>query len=670
MHTVLIANRGEIAVRVARACRDAGLRSVAVYADPDRDALHVRTADEAFALGGSTPGESYLDAGKLLDVAARAGADAVHPGYGFLSENADFAQAVIDAGLTWIGPTPQAIRDLGDKVTARHIALRVGAPLVPGTSEPVAGSEEVVAFAREHGLPVAIKAAFGGGGRGLKVARTLAEIPELFDSAVREAVTAFGRGECFVERYLDRPRHVEAQVLADQHGTVIVVGTRDCSLQRRYQKLVEEAPAPFLTDDQRDRIHTAARAICVEAGYHGAGTVEFLVGQDGSVSFLEVNTRLQVEHPVSEETSGIDLVREQFRIADGEKLLVTEDLPPRGHSIEFRINGEDPGRGFLPAPGTLTRFVPPAGPGVRVDAGVEAGSVISGSFDSLLAKIIVTGADRQQAIERSRRALAEFRIEGMATVLPFHRAVLDDPAFTAADGAFDVHTRWIETEFVNTIEPYAGESAADGRTGDPRQEIVAEVNGRRVTVTLPAEFAAPRGPAAGRPAPKRGRSSHAAPAAGGNAVLAPMQGTVVKVAVAVGDQVSAGDVVAVVEAMKMENPIAAHRDGVITSVGVEVGASVTCRRRGRRDRRGGHRLSRRRVTRASLAGMERVRPRLHQKPVGSEQRRAAGNDSDHSDDRYLLNGESHGTNTSDSTADRSWVADRGRTGGPGDLRQP
>jgi len=575
VHTVLIANRGEIAVRVARACRDAGLRSVAVYADPDRDALHVRTADEAFALGGSTPGESYLDAGKLLDVAARAGADAVHPGYGFLSENADFAQAVIDAGLTWIGPTPQAIRDLGDKVTARHIALRVGAPLVPGTSEPVAGSAEVVAFAREHGLPVAIKAAFGGGGRGLKVARTLAEIPELFDSAVREAVTAFGRGECFVERYLDRPRHVEAQVLADQHGTVIVVGTRDCSLQRRYQKLVEEAPAPFLTDDQRNRIHSAARAICVEAGYHGAGTVEFLVGQDGSVSFLEVNTRLQVEHPVSEETSGIDLVREQFRIADGEKLLLTEDPPPRGHSIEFRINGEDPGRGFLPAPGKLTRFVPPAGPGVRVDAGVEAGSVISGSFDSLLAKIIVTGADRQQAIERSRRALAEFRIEGMATVLPFHRAVLDEPAFTAADGAFEVHTRWIETEFVNTIEPYAGDIAADGGTSDARQEIVAEVNGRRVTVTLPAEFAAPRGPAATRTTARRGRSTHAAPAASGNAVLAPMQGTVVKVAVAVGDQVSAGDVVAVVEAMKMENPIAAHRDGVVTSIGVEAGSSVT-----------------------------------------------------------------------------------------------
>jgi len=579
VQTVLIANRGEIAIRVARACRDAGLRSIAVYADPDRDALHVRMADEAHALGGSTPGESYLDAAKLLDVAARTGADAVHPGYGFLSENADFAQAVIDAGLTWIGPTPQAIRDLGDKVTARHIALRVGAPLVPGTSEPVAGSAEVVEFAQQYGLPVAIKAAFGGGGRGLKVARTLHEIPHLFDSAVREAVTAFGRGECFVERYLDRPRHVEAQVLADQHGTVIVVGTRDCSLQRRYQKLVEEAPAPFLTDDQRSKIHTAARAICVEAGYHGAGTVEFLVGQDGSVSFLEVNTRLQVEHPVSEETAGIDLVREQFRIADGEKLRWTTDLEPRGHSFEFRINGEDAGRGFLPAPGTVTRFVPPQGPGVRVDSGVETGSVISGSFDSLLAKVIVTGADRQQALERSRRAMAEIRVEGMATVVPFHQAVLDDPAFTAADGLFDVHTRWIETEFVNTIEPFPLPPAGDAaEPAGPLRQFVAEVNGRRVQVSLPADLvfagrAGRSGDAPGRA--RRGRTAHSAPVFSGGAVVAPMQGTVVKVAVEVGDAVTAGDVVAVIEAMKMENPITAHRDGVITAVGVEVGGSVT-----------------------------------------------------------------------------------------------
>jgi acetyl-CoA/propionyl-CoA carboxylase biotin carboxyl carrier protein len=579
VHTVLIANRGEIAVRVARACRDAGLISIAVYADPDRDALHVRVADEAYALGGSTPGESYLDAAKLLDVAARAGADAVHPGYGFLSENADFAQAVIDAGLTWIGPTPQAIRDLGDKVTARHIALRVGAPLVPGTSEPVAGAAEVVEFAREHGLPVAIKAAFGGGGRGLKVARTLEEIPELFDSAVREAVTAFGRGECFVERYLDRPRHVEAQVLADTHGTVIVVGTRDCSLQRRYQKLVEEAPAPFLTDEQRTEIHTAARAICVEAGYHGAGTVEFLVGQDGSVSFLEVNTRLQVEHPVSEETSGIDLVLAQFRIADGEKLEFTEDLTPRGHSIEFRINGEDPGRGFLPAPGTVSRFVPPSGPGVRVDSGVESGSVISGSFDSLLAKIIVTGADRQQALARSRRALAEMQVEGMATVLPFHRAVLDDPAFTADDGVFDVHTRWIETEFVNTLDPFDASAAEAAEPAGPLREFVAEVNGRRVKVGLPPDLVdavgsgSARGGSPSRPGKLRAAHTHSA--ASGGSVVAPMQGTVVKVAVAVGDPVREGDVVAVVEAMKMENPITAHRDGVISSVAVEVGGTVT-----------------------------------------------------------------------------------------------
>ena len=581
MHTVLIANRGEIAVRVARACRDAGLRSVAVYADPDRDALHVRVADEAYALGGSTPKDSYLDMAKLLDVAARAGADAVHPGYGFLSENADFAQAVLDAGLTWIGPTPQAIRDLGDKVTARHIAAKVGAPQVPGTKEPVSGADEVVAFAQEHGLPVAIKAAFGGGGRGLKVARTLEEIPDLYESAVREAVTAFGRGECFVERYLDRPRHVEAQVLADQHGTVIVVGTRDCSLQRRYQKLVEEAPAPFLSDEQRATIHSAARAICREAGYHGAGTVEFLVAQDGTVSFLEVNTRLQVEHPVSEETSGIDLVREQFRIADGEKLRWTDDLPPRGHSIEFRLNGEDPGRGFLPAPGVVSRFVPPAGPGVRVDSGVESGSEIGGAFDSLLAKIIVTGADREEALQRSRRALAEMVVEGMATVLPFHRAVLDDPAFTAAGGSFDVHTRWIETEFDTTLPPFDPATAATpaGDTGD-RQTIVAEVNGRRVAVTLPAEItalAAARGgaPASARRTSKRSGPAHHSPEGGGDAVLAPMQGTVVKVAVAVGDTVAPGDVVAVVEAMKMENPIPAHKAGIVTSIKVEVGGSVT-----------------------------------------------------------------------------------------------
>ncbi len=577
MHTVLIANRGEIAVRVARAARDAGLRSVAVYADPDRDALHVRTADEAYALGGATGKDTYLDIGKLLDVAARSGADAVHPGYGFLSENADFAQAVLDAGLTWIGPSPQSIRDLGDKVTARHIATRAGAPLVPGTPDPVSGADEVTAFAREYGLPVAIKAAFGGGGRGLKVARTMGEIPELYESAVREAVTAFGRGECFVERYLDRPRHVEAQVLADTHGTVIVVGTRDCSLQRRYQKLVEEAPAPFLTDEQRATIHAAAKAICAEAGYYGAGTVEFLVGQDGLISFLEVNTRLQVEHPVSEETSGIDLVREQFRIADGEKLRWTSDPEPRGHSIEFRINGEDPGRNFLPAPGTVTRFIAPSGPGVRLDSGVESGSVIGGAFDSLLAKLIITGADRTEALERARRALAEMVVEGMATVLPFDRAVVDDPAFTADGGHFAVHTRWIETEFANTIEPFG----ADGAAGDEvpaRQVVVAEVNGRRVQVSLPGDLVV-AGAATARNGTARssgGRRSRASAAvAGGDAVTAPMQGTIVKVAVADGDEVSTGDLIAVVEAMKMENPVTAHKDGTVTALVAEVGAAVS-----------------------------------------------------------------------------------------------
>ncbi|NUU22263.1 MAG: ATP-grasp domain-containing protein, partial [Streptomycetaceae bacterium] len=459
MRKVLIANRGEIAVRVARACQDAGIGSVAVYADPDRDAVHVRVADEAYALGGNTPAESYLDVAKVLQAAADSGADAVHPGYGFLSENADFAQAVLDAGLIWIGPPPQAIRDLGDKVAARHIAQRAGAPLVAGTADPVSGADEVVAFAREHGLPIAIKAAFGGGGRGLKVARTLEEIPELYDSAVREAVTAFGRGECFVERYLDKPRHVETQCLADRHGNVVVVSTRDCSLQRRHQKLVEEAPAPFLSDAQNAELYRASKAILKEAGYVGAGTCEFLVGQDGTISFLEVNTRLQVEHPVTEEVAGIDLVREMFRIADGEELGY-DDPPLRGHAFEFRINGEDPGRGFLPAPGAVTVWNPPAGPGVRLDSGVEQGSVIGQAFDSLLAKLIVTGATREQAIQRSARALAEFQVDGMATALTFHRAVITDPAFApetvkseagGSAGPFTVHTRWIETEFDNTI---------------------------------------------------------------------------------------------------------------------------------------------------------------------------------------------------------------------------
>jgi len=571
---VLIANRGEIAVRVIRACQDAGLASVAVYADSDRDGLPARLADEAYALGGETAAETYLRIDKLLDVAARSGADAVHPGYGFLSENAEFAQAVLDAGLTWVGPTPQAIRDLGDKVTARHIAQRAGAPLVAGTPEPVAGADEIIAFAREHGLPVAIKAAFGGGGRGLKVARTVEEIPALFESATREAVAAFGRGECFVERYLDRPRHVEAQVLADTHGNVVVVGTRDCSLQRRHQKLVEEAPAPFLTEAQRAQIHSSAKAICREAGYHGAGTVEYLVGQDGTISFLEVNTRLQVEHPVSEETAGLDLVREQFRIADGGTLALTDDPTPRGHAIEFRINGEDPGRNFLPAPGTVTSLTWPMGPGVRVDAGVEAGSVIGGNFDSLLAKIIVVGATREEALERSRRVLDETVVEGIATVLPFHRAVVRDEAFTAEP--FTVHTRWIETEWAGGVEPFTAPAAAAAPA--ERETVVVEVGGKRLEVSLPKNLFSGTGSApAARPGARRSGGGAAATAAGGGAaaLTAPMQGTIVKVAVSDGDEVQEGDTIVVVEAMKMEQPLQAHKSGTVAGLSVEVGATVT-----------------------------------------------------------------------------------------------
>jgi acetyl-CoA/propionyl-CoA carboxylase, biotin carboxylase, biotin carboxyl carrier protein len=576
---VLVANRGEIAVRVIRAAKDEGLASVAVYAEPDADAPHVRLADEAFALGGQTSAESYLDIAKLLDAAAKSGANAVHPGYGFLSENAEFAQAVLDAGLIWIGPSPQSIRDLGDKVTARHIAARAQAPLVPGTPDPVKDADEVVAFAQEYGVPVAIKAAFGGGGRGMKVARTLEEIPELYDSAVREAVAAFGRGECFVERYLDKPRHVEAQVIADQHGNVVVAGTRDCSLQRRFQKLVEEAPAPFLTDAQRKEIHESAKRICKEAGYYGAGTVEYLVGQDGLISFLEVNTRLQVEHPVTEETSGLDLVRQQFRIANGDALEITEDPTPRGHSIEFRINGEDAGRGFLPAPGPVSKFEAPQGPGIRLDSGVETGSVIGGQFDSMLAKLIVTGATRTEALERSRRALDEFTVEGLATVIPFHRAVVSDPAFIGDENGFTVHTRWIETEWNNTVEPFTGGDPIDEDTA-PRQTVVVEVGGRRVEVSLPGDFAvgggapAPSGVIRKKPKPRK-RGATGGAAASGDSVTAPMQGTVVKVAVEEGQQVAAGDLVVVLEAMKMENPVTAHKDGTITGLAVEPGAAVT-----------------------------------------------------------------------------------------------
>ncbi|MDX3596299.1 biotin carboxylase N-terminal domain-containing protein [Streptomyces sp. ID03-2B] len=574
MRKVLIANRGEIAVRVARACRDAGIASVAVYAEPDRDALHVRAADEAFALGGDTPAASYLDMAKVLQAAADSGADAIHPGYGFLSENAEFAQAVLDAGLTWIGPPPAAIRDLGDKVAARHIAQRAGAPLVAGTPDPVSGSDEVVAFAEQNGLPIAIKAAFGGGGRGLKVARTLEEIPELYDSAVREAVAAFGRGECFVERYLDKPRHVETQCLADTHGNVVVVSTRDCSLQRRHQKLVEEAPAPFLTQAQNDELYAASKAILKEAGYVGAGTVEFLVGVDGTISFLEVNTRLQVEHPVTEEVTGIDLVREMFRIADGEELGYG-DPAVRGHSFEFRINGEDPGRGFLPAPGTVTTFAPPTGPGVRLDAGVESGSVIGPAWDSLLAKLIVTGATREQALQRAARALAEFQVEGMATAIPFHRAVVADPAFTA--DPFTVHTRWIETEFVNDIKPFAAPADADAEDEAGRETVVVEVGGKRLEVSLPSSLGmslARTGLAAGAK-PKRRAAKKAGSAASGDSLASPMQGTIVKIAVEEGQEVKEGDLVVVLEAMKMEQPLNAHRSGTVKGLAAEVGASVS-----------------------------------------------------------------------------------------------
>jgi acetyl-CoA/propionyl-CoA carboxylase, biotin carboxylase, biotin carboxyl carrier protein len=574
---LLVANRGEIAVRVIRAATDAGLPSVAVYAEPDADALFVTLADEAYALGGATPGETYLDIAKLLDVAARSGANAVHPGYGFLAENAAFAQAVLDAGLIWIGPPPAAIDALGDKVEARHIAQQVGAPLVPGTPDPVADADAVVAFADEHGLPIAIKAAYGGGGRGLKVARTREEIPALFESATREAVTAFGRGECFVERYLDRPRHVETQCLADTHGNVVVVSTRDCSLQRRHQKLVEEAPAPFLSAEQVDRLYTASKAILTEAGYVGAGTCEFLVAPDGTISFLEVNTRLQVEHPVSEEVTGLDLVREMFRIAEGEAIGYSDPVV-RGHSIEFRINAEDAGRNFMPAPGTLTGWQPPSGPGVRVDEGYRNGMTVPGSFDSLVAKIIVTGADRPQALARARRALGELQVEGMPTVLPFHRAVLADPAFAATEGNFGVHTRWIETEFGTEIAPYAGPSQA---APEPvaKSTVVVEVNGKRLEVVVPAGLGAGNGTAAAAAKParpvRRGQAAGAAKAPSGEALTSPMQGTIVKVAVADGDAVQAGDLVVVLEAMKMEQPLTAHRTGTVKSLSAEVGATVT-----------------------------------------------------------------------------------------------
>ena len=559
--TVLIANRGEIAVRAIRTLKKLGVTSVAVYSDEDLTSLHAQMADTAYSLQGITASQTYLDIEKLIAIAKESGADAVHPGYGFLSENANFAQAVIDAGLTWIGPPPEAIRALGDKVSARKIAAKAGAPLVAGTKDPVAGHEEVTAFAKEHGLPVAIKAAHGGGGRGLKVAHTMEEIPELFASAVREAISGFGHGECFVERYLDKPRHVETQVLVDKHGNAVVISTRDCSLQRRHQKLIEEAPAPFLSQAQIDELYQSSKAIMKEAGYIGAGTCEFLIGLDGTISFLEVNTRLQVEHPVSEEITGIDLVREQFRIAIGEALGF-DDPVIRGHSIEFRINGEDPGRSFLPAPGRITEWVIPTGPGVRVDAGFKNGDTIGGNFDSLLAKLIVTGTTREQAIERARRALAEFSIEGLATVLPFHRAIVEDPAFTQD---FKIYTSYIENEFNNDIPMYHA-PVVPLETHMAPEQLVAEVNGKRFEVLVHAP----------KPVVKRHRAKQSmAGGAGGSALASPMQGTVVKIAVSEGDRVEIGDLVIVLEAMKMEQPLMAHKAGVISNLSAVIGATVS-----------------------------------------------------------------------------------------------
>lgn len=561
MKSVLIANRGEIAVRVARACRDHGLKSIAVYSDEDRNALHVQAADDAYSLDGITGAQTYLNIEKIIAVAKKAGADAVHPGYGFLSENADFARAVIKAGLVWIGPSPEAITALGDKVSARKIAAKVGAPLVAGTPNPVDSADEVVAFAKEHGLPVAIKAAYGGGGRGLKVARTLEEIPELFASAVREAISGFGRGECFVERYLDKPRHVETQVLVDQHGNAMVVSTRDCSLQRRHQKLVEEAPAPFLSQAQIDELYGSSKAIMKEAGYVGAGTCEFLVGIDGTISFLEVNTRLQVEHPVSEEVAGVDLVREQFRIAMGEKISNTDPVI-RGHSIEFRINGEDPGRNFLPAPGTITEWRTPSGPGVRVDAGFTSGDVIGGNFDSLLAKLIVTGATREEALARARRALEEFHVGGLATALPFHRAIVNDPAYAEK---FSVYTSYIETEFINEIPAFTAGSEAQ-HSSARAEKLVVEVDGHRFDVTVHAA----------ENTHKRHRAkSGVTGVVTGDSLTSPMQGTVVKFAVNDGDSVNAGDLICVLEAMKMEQPLNAHKSGTVKEITAKIGETIT-----------------------------------------------------------------------------------------------
>ncbi|MDK7147073.1 ATP-grasp domain-containing protein [Corynebacterium kroppenstedtii] len=572
---VLVANRGEIAVRVIRAAKDAGIPSVAVYAEPDAEAPFVHLADEAFALGGQTSADSYLNFDKILDAAKKSGANAIHPGYGFLSENGDFAEAVENAGLIWIGPSPDSIRKLGDKVTARHIALAANAPMAPGTKEPVKDADEVVEFAKEHGLPIAIKAAFGGGGRGMKVAHSLDEVRDLYDSAVRESMAAFGRSECFVERYLDKARHVECQVVADMHGNYVVVSTRDCSLQRRFQKLVEEAPAPFLTDEQNERLHQSAKDICREAGYYGAGTVEYMVADDGLISFLEVNTRLQVEHPVSEEVTGWDLVQEQFRIAEGKELSRKEDPIPNGHAIEFRINGEDPGSNFMPAPGTVTKYVEPSGPGVRMDSGINEGEVIGGQFDSMLAKLIVWGKDRDQALARSARALDEYQVEGLATVIPFDRHIVKNPAFVGNGSSFDVYTKWIEQEWMETnpIEPYTGDTDADEDT-TPSQKVVVEIDGRRVEVALPGDLALGGGNGGAKKKKSKKRRG-GGKTVSGDAVVAPMQGTIIKVNVEEGQEVQEGETVVVLEAMKMENPVKATKSGTVTGLDVEEGKGVS-----------------------------------------------------------------------------------------------
>ena len=561
MKRVLIANRGEIAVRVIRACQDHGLESVSIYSDEDRNSLHAQMATYSYALGATAPISTYLNIPRIIEVAKQSGADAVHPGYGFLSENALFAQSVIDAGLIWIGPPPSAIKALGDKVSARKIAAKAGAPLVAGTADPVDNAEEIIAFAKEHGLPVAIKAAHGGGGRGLKIAHTFEEIPEAFASAVREAIAGFGRGECFVERYLEKPRHVETQLLVDKSGHAVVVSTRDCSLQRRHQKLVEEAPAPFLIEGQIEELYRSSKAIMKEVGYVGAGTCEFLIGADGTISFLEVNTRLQVEHTVSEEVTGIDLVRQQFRIAMGEELGF-DDPEIRAHSFEFRINGEDPGRSFLPAPGRITQWQIPTGPGVRVDAGFKNGDTIGGNFDSLLAKLIVTGATRVEAVQRARRALSEFKVGGLATALPFHRAIMEDPAFTEN---FTIHTSYIENEFKNEIPPFA-QSALESQTHAASEHLVTEINGKRFEIFVHAP----------EPVHKRHRAKQGASGAStGTALTSPMQGTVVKIAVEEGQIVEAGELIIVLEAMKMEQPLIAHRSGVISNLSAVIGETVS-----------------------------------------------------------------------------------------------